>query len=115
MIWEALIWFHTDYEGDEEDEMWYPYDHFFEGDAKQFIISLVDRCRLVYPKSPDMLLPDFVCDFLDDRRAAASCAIHTMHAMKKMVGKDVARMIGRVVWEGRKYYPSEFSIKRIKK
>ena len=63
MIWEALTWFHTDYEGDEEDEMWYPYDHFFEGDAKQIIISLVDRCRLVYPKSPDMLLPEFVCDF----------------------------------------------------
>ena len=96
--YEYMIWFLLDDDGDEWN------DHF-----KDLIICLVDRYPSVEPRpndddDEDDELPTFIREFLAVRAFAASGAFSTMHALKKMVGKDAARMIGRVVWSERKNY-----------
>ena len=46
-------------------------------------------------------IPDKWIDFAKSRASIRFCAILAMGAMHKMYGKDVARIIGRVVWETR--------------
>ena len=92
-IWKLPYWLNP---CDDDEIVWYDTD-----EEKDIVIRLVDQCPAIETNKP---LPAFIRDFLENRKASAIGAIHTMHAMKRMVGKDVARMIGRVVWAGRKYY-----------
>lgn len=95
--YEYMIWFLI---GDDDDDFEWN-DHF-----KDLIICLVDRYPSIepHPDDDDDELPMFIREFLAVRASAASGAISTMHALRKMVGKDAARMIGRVVWSERKNY-----------
>lgn len=46
-------------------------------------------------------LPKYWFEFVESRASVRSCAILAMGAMHKKYGKDVARIIGRVIWETR--------------
>jgi hypothetical protein len=98
-VWEIPIWLHAD---DEEVTEWY-----YTDEEESLIIAVVDRCPTIGPNHRGKPLPDFIVEYLRNRRAARSGAIHAMHAMKKKMGKDVAKMIARVVWSERKYYKDE--------
>lgn len=83
-----------------------------------FVFRLLDRGWLRDSISPRT--PLFVKTFYLSREWAKLGAIYTTHALQKKHGKDVARMIARVVWSTRKYYLSyemstQDAIKRIKK
>ncbi len=95
--YEYNIWFLLG--GDDDVYEWN--DHF-----KDLMICLVDRYPSVepLPDGDDDELPMFIREFLAVRASAASGAISTLHALRKMVGKDAARIIGRVVWSERKNY-----------
>ena len=68
--------------------------------SDESFIKVIDRC---YPTN-DIRLPLFARTFLITKEWAQLGAIHTIHALKKMIGKDAARIIARVIWAERKNY-----------
>ena len=77
---------------------------FMQTADKRCIRVLIDaganpyKCGLI-----KQVLPKYWFDFAKSRASVRSCAILAMGAMYKTYGKDVARIIGRVIWETRGY------------
>lgn len=92
-------------------------EHYNNGQSVGHVVfRLLDRHQDRFLDSPML----FVKTFYLSREWAKLGAIYILYALQKKYGKDVARMIARVVWSTRKYYLSyemstQDAIKRIKK